>query len=230
MEKTKKNDFIELDFTAKVKDSGMIFDTTIEKDAKEANLPVKNLKPMEICIGQDMVVKGFDKEIENKEVGKKYSADVSPKESFGERNPRLIKTVPMKIFIEKQINPTRGLMLSMDGMIARIASVSGGRVMVDFNNPLAGKIVTYNFEIRKKIEDMKEKIRVLTKFFVGENPHVELENGKTIVELKSKRNYDVLKKKAKEILGIEIEVKEKKEKEEKTEEKAKEEKNEQKEL
>lgn len=225
MEKTKKNDFIELDFTARIKDSGMIFDTTIEKDAKEAKLPVKNLKPLEICIGQDMVVKGFDKELENKEIGKKYSADVSPKESFGERNSKLVKTVPMKIFIEKQINPVRGLMLSMDGMIARIISVSGGRVMVDFNNPLAGKVITYNFEIKKKIEDMKEKIRVLAKFFVGENPHVELENNKTIVELKSKINADVLKKKAKEILGIEIEVREKKE-----EEKAKEEKIEQKEL
>ena len=228
MEKTNKNDFIELDFTARIKDSGLIFDTTIEKDAKEVKLPVKNLKPLEVCIGQDMVVKGFDKELENKEIGKKYSADVSPKESFGERNSGLVKTVPMKIFIEKQINPARGLMLSMDGMIARIISVSGGRVMVDFNNPLSGKVITYNFEIRKKIEDMKEKVKVLAKFFVGENPHVEIEGNKAIIELKSKRNYDVLKKKAKEILAIEIEAREKKE--EKKEEKSKEEKIEQKEL
>ena len=100
--KIQNKDFIEVEFTAKLKESEIVFDTNIKEEAEKAKLPSGKLKPLEICVGQGMVVKGFDKEFENKEVGKKYVVDVSPKEGFGDRNPKLIKTVPMKVFLEKK--------------------------------------------------------------------------------------------------------------------------------
>lgn len=214
MEMTKKNDFIELEFTAKIRESGAIFDTNIKEDAKKANMPAENLKPLNICIGQGMVVKGLDKGLENKEVEKKYEIDVSPEESFGLRDSKLIRTIPMKVFIERKINPLKGLMLNMDGMLARIVSVSGGRVMVDFNNPLSGKIIRYEFIIKKIIENDEEKISSLAQFLCNEEAKVKIDGKKAEIELKSRKNFGFLKKKVKEILDIEIEAKEKKEEKE----------------
>lgn len=210
MEKTRKKDFVELKFLAKIKESGIIFDTNIEEEAKKASLPMKS-KPLKICIGQGMVIKGLDKELENKEVGKRYIVDINPEEGFGVRNSKLIRMIPMKIFLEKKISPVRGLMLNMDNMLAKIVSVSSGRVMVDFNNPLSGKIIEYEFIIERIISENKEKIDSLAEFFCGEKSEANIEGKKAEIKLKSMRNADFLKKKAKEILDIDIEIKENKE-------------------
>lgn len=210
MEKTKKKDFVELEFTAKIRESGAIFDTNRKEDAKKIEMEHENLKPLRICIGEGMVVKGFDRELENKEVGKEYEIDVSPEESFGMRNSKLIRTIPMKVFLERKINPARGLMLNMDGMLARIASVSGGRVTVDFNNPLSGKVIRYEFIIKRIIDGDKEKILSLARFLCNEEAKVRVEGKKAEIELNQKKNFGFLKKKVKDMLGIELEAKEKK--------------------
>lgn len=212
MGKTRKKDFIELKFLAKIKESGIIFDTNMEEEAKKANLPGKS-KPLRICIGQNMVIKGLDKELEDKEIGKKYAVDIKPEEGFGVRNSKLIRMIPIKIFLEKKISPIKGLMLNMDNMLARIVSVSSGRVMVDFNNPLSGKVIQYEFTIEKIISEDIEKIDSLAEFFCGEKSGAKVEGKKAEIKLKSMRNADFLKKKAKEILDIDLDIKENKKEE-----------------
>jgi FKBP-type peptidyl-prolyl cis-trans isomerase SlyD len=159
----KKNDFIELDFTSSVKD-GAVFDTTRKEDAKKANLQI-DAKPLVLAVGHDMLLKGLDNAIEGKEVGKEYTIELKPEDAFGLRNKNLIKMFPLKVFHQQQIHPQAGMQLSLDGMIVRIASVSGGRVLTDFNNPLAGKTVIYNFKINKKVEDINEKVNALQEYF-----------------------------------------------------------------
>lgn len=215
MEKTKKDDFVEIEFVARIKDSGTVFDTNISEEAQKAGLPHEKLKPLKICVGHGMVVKGLDKELEGKETGKKYAVDINPDGAFGKRSSGLVRMVPMSIFAERQINPVRGLMLNMDGMLARISSVSGGRVMVDFNNPLAGKVITYEFVIKKIIVQDEEKLKALSEFFTGEVPEIKLNEKKAEIEFKTERNIDVLKKKAKEMLDVDIVLKEAGKKEQK---------------
>ena len=64
----KKNDFIEIDFTAKLED-GTIFDTTRKADLEKAELNIKEVKPLVLSIGHSMIIKGFDKILEGKEIG-----------------------------------------------------------------------------------------------------------------------------------------------------------------
>lgn len=162
----KKKDFIEIEFTGKIKDSGEIFDTNIKADAKKANLDLKveKLKPFAMSVGNKMLPVGFDKDLEGKEIGKNYSVEVSQDEAFGKRNPQLIRMVPLKVFHEQKIQPQRGMQLNLGGQLARILSASGGRVLVDFNNPLAGKAVTYQYKILKKITNQDEKINAIQEF------------------------------------------------------------------
>ena len=96
----KKKDFIELDFTGTIKESGQIFDTTFKKDAEQ--LGMKSVKSLSICIGEGMLVKGFDEALDGKETGKSYSVELEPKKAFGLRDSKMIKTYMRSRLILKQ--------------------------------------------------------------------------------------------------------------------------------
>ena len=46
----------------------------------------------------------------------------------------------------------------MDGQVATIIRASGGRIMVNFNHPLAGREVVYDVKINKRITDKKTQL------------------------------------------------------------------------
>ena len=163
-EKIKKNDFIELEYTGKANDN--IFDTTNPKEAEELGVQdPKNIKPQIISVGNKMVIKGLDDSLEGKELNKKYTINLQPGQAFGKRDPSLIRTYSSNHFKKQNLNPYPGMALQLDNTIAKVISVSGGRVTMDFNNPLAGKEIDYDFKIKKLITDDKEKINALQDFF-----------------------------------------------------------------
>lgn len=178
MEIANKKDFVEIKFTGY--SNGQIFDSNIEEDLKKIN-PQGKAKETIIVVGEGMMVLGFDNAIEGKEIGKDYEVVVSAKEGFGERNKTLLKTIPLKIFTEKEIRPYPGLVLAMDNTLAKIITVSGARVIVDFNNPLAGKDLKYKFKIVRKVTDDKEKARALFEFMFKFVPDFEVTEKEVII-------------------------------------------------
>jgi len=215
----KEKQFVEIDFTGIVKDTGEIFDTTDPKKAK--SIGSENAKPLKICIGEGMLPKKFDESLVGKETGKDYSIELSPKDAFGERRGDLVKMIPLRIFTEKNIMPYKGLMLDLDGMIVRIASVSGGRVITDFNNPLAGKNIIYDFKIIKVIEDKAELAKAFIESFLkidSSKLNVTLDGAKAVVEFDSDEKafkfyqelFKGVSEKAKSLIGLEFELKNKK--------------------
>ncbi len=162
MENTKKGDFVELLYTGI--SQGAVFDSNIPEDLKQLNKEA-NPQQLIVAVGEGMVVSGLDKALEDKEIGKKYTVILQAKEAFGERQKELLKTLPLKIFHEKQIMPKAGMVLAMDNMLVKVVAVSGARVIADFNNPLAGKEVEYSFTILRKVADESEKARAFFAFF-----------------------------------------------------------------
>ena len=203
--KTKKNDFVEIEFIGKNEETGEIFDTNIKEEAEKINLKIQE-KPMVICIGSGMLVSGFDNALEGKEIGKKYKILLPPEKSFGKRNSQLIKLLPMRIFREKNINPIVGMVFNFDGAIAKIISVSGGRIIVDFNNPLAGKNIQYEFKIKKQIKDLKEKINALQDFFFKNRFEFNIADNEIIFEEKSEPFMKFFKNKFSEIIGVKVNI------------------------
>jgi len=213
-----KNDFVEIEFTGKVNNE--IFDTTHPDEAKSIGLDV-NVKPVIASVGNEMLLKGLDDALEGKEIGEKYSVHITPEKAFGKRNASLIKTIPIKIFREKNMNPAPGMVFQLDQHLVRILSVSGGRVIADFNNPLAGKEIDYDFKILRKVDDDKDKINAIQDFFFRQRFEFTInEKDKKIIfkDSKIKPIIDVFKDKFKELSGFDVEV-EKSEKKEKTQEK-----------
>lgn len=216
--KTKNNDFAEIDFIGKVKETGEVFDTSIEEEAKKANLlqekEGEKFKPLTVCVGQGMVVKGFDNALNDKETGKEYEIELNPEDAFGKRDSKLVKVMPLAAFRQRGIEPAAGMMLALDSFLVKISSVTSGRVIADFNNPLSGKHIIYKFKINKIIDENKEKISILSRFFIGIEPKAIIDEGKTIIEFEIKlppKIEEEFKKKIKEILGIEVEIRESKE-------------------
>lgn len=203
----KKGDFVEIDFTGKLED-GSVFDTTIKDVAMDNKLKTENIKPFSLSVGFNMLPKGLDEDIIDKDVGKDYTVKITPEKAFGVRNKELVKMVPTKLFFEQNIRPERGMQLSLDGQIVKIMSVSGGRTLVDFNNPLAGKDITYEYRINKKIEDEEEKINSLQDFFFNKRFNVEQKDNKIILKLDEefKQYFVLLKEKFQEILGKEVDA------------------------
>jgi FKBP-type peptidyl-prolyl cis-trans isomerase 2 len=201
-----KNDFVEIEFTGKTNEE--IFDTTNPEEAKSIGLQAE-VKPVIACVGKEMILKGLDNELEGKEVGKTHSLHLMPDQAFGKRNPSLIKIIPMRVFREKNMNPGPGMVFQFDDKMAKIISVSGGRVTADFNNPLAGKEVDYDFKVNKIITDDKEKVNAIQDFFFRQRFEFEIKDKKVIFkEPKLKPMLDIFKDKFKEICGMDVGVNE----------------------
>tara|TARA_Y100000310_G_scaffold293049_1_gene322344 strand:+ start:145 stop:798 length:654 start_codon:yes stop_codon:yes gene_type:complete len=215
MTKIKKNDFIEIEFTGTANDN--IFDTTNKKDAEEMGIEPTNIKPLTISVGNQMILQGLDEDLEGKETGKEYSIHVMPEKAFGKRDPSMIKTYGLSHFTKQNINPYPGMALQLDNTVAKVLSVSGGRVTMDFNNPLAGKEVDYKYKINKIITDDKERINALQDFFFKQRFEFTLKDKKVIFkDDKIKQFIDMIGPKFSEITGLEFVAEEAKEEKEPT--------------
>jgi FKBP-type peptidyl-prolyl cis-trans isomerase SlyD len=210
MGNAKKNDFVELKYTGYV--NGKVFDSNIPDDLKKLN-PEAKPDALIISIGHGMVVPGLDKALEHKEIGKEYEVHLEAKEGFGERKRELMKTIPLKIFAEKNISPKPGMVFTLDNMLARIVAVSGARVITDFNNPLAGKDIDYKFTIVREVKDEEEKCKVVFSLLLRFVPEFEI---KDKVVIKGPKNLEVFVKvfseKFKEMVGKELDFELKEEK------------------
>ncbi len=207
---TQRNDFIEISFTGFA--NGEIFDSNIEEDLKKINKDAKPEKLI-VIIGQGMVVPGLDKALENKELDKEYEVSFSWKEGFGQRQRELLKTIPLKSFIERKINPQPGMVFALDDQVVKIITVSGARVTVDFNNPLAGKDIKYKFKIIRTVTDKKEKAETLFKLFLRFIPEFEIKENKAIIKSTKQieQFLNLFKDRFKELASLELEFEEKKE-------------------
>jgi FKBP-type peptidyl-prolyl cis-trans isomerase 2 len=156
--KTKLGDFVELKYVGRL-DNGTIFDLNDKALAKKEGFDSARIASQTIvCVGKTDVVPGLDEELSDKELGKEFSVSVPAEKGFGKKEAELIQMLPLKKFKEHNINPVPGLQLNIDNMVGVVKTVSGGRVMVDFNHPLAGKTLNYTVTVVREVKGIKEKV------------------------------------------------------------------------
>ncbi|HLD37947.1 MAG TPA: hypothetical protein VJA20_00725 [Candidatus Nanoarchaeia archaeon] len=219
-----KKDFIEMEFTGRIKDTGDIFDSNVKEELDKlhvsqghSNDHVHETKPLIYCLGEGMFLEGVDNFLIGKEIGK-YVIGLSSENAFGKRRRESVKMIPIKVFFQHKINPVQGAMLNFDGKMGKVLSVSGGRVLVDFNHPLAGKDVIYEVNIKKIIQNIDEKIKAFNSFIFKQDFKFSVDNKKVIYELQEsdkqlKIFVGIFKEKFKEIFGMELEIRGDKDKE-----------------
>ena len=158
-----KGDFILIDYVGKVKETGEVFDTTIEEIARKERLYKEGeiYEPKLIVLGEGWILKALEEEILKLDVGTKSTIEIPPEKAFGPRDPEKVKLVPLKRLVAKGITPQIGMRVEYEGKMATVRTVGAGRVQLDFNPPLAGKTLVYEVTVQKKLETKTEKINAL---------------------------------------------------------------------
>ncbi|MCK5107264.1 MAG: peptidylprolyl isomerase [Nanoarchaeota archaeon] len=162
MVKIQEKDFIELDFTGKIKETGEVFDTTLKSVATKNKLNDKaTYKPALVCIGQGTIFAKLEQGLIGKELDKEYTIELNAEEGFGKKNAKLIQLMPTSVFKKEKINPQVGLFVTINDKMGIIRTINGGRCLVDFNHPLSGKDLVYEIKPLRQITDKKEQINHL---------------------------------------------------------------------
>ena len=98
-----------------------------------------------------------------------------------------------------------GMQLNIDGILGTVKTVGGGRTLVDFNHPLAGKELSYKVKINRKVDDKKEQlIGYLKLVLAAKELEAEITDNKAKITLKMelpKEAQEELKSKLKEVIG-----------------------------
>ncbi|MEM2306667.1 MAG: FKBP-type peptidyl-prolyl cis-trans isomerase [Candidatus Bathyarchaeia archaeon] len=158
-----KGDFVLIDYVARVAETGEVFDTTIEEVSRREGIYQEGgvYEPKLVVIGEGWVLRALEEAIQSMELEKTATIEIPPEKGFGNRDPEKVKMYPLRRFIAQGITPRVGMRVEVNGKVATIRAIGGGRVQLDFNPPLAGKTLIYEVTVRKKIETTEEKIKAL---------------------------------------------------------------------
>ena len=161
----KKGQLILLDYTAKIKDSGEIFETTIEDEAKKHSLHEPNVKymPKLVSVGEGWVLKGLDDALSETTAGDKKTIEVSPDKGFGERYKGKVRMIPLRKLGEDAEKVSVGDTVEIDNKKGIIRYIGSGRVQVDYNHRYAGKTILYDINITKSLDSDDDKISEILK-------------------------------------------------------------------
>ncbi len=160
---SQKGDFIRIDFVARVKETGEMFDTTSEESAKKEHLFKEGeiYEPTLVVLGEGWVLRPLEEDLQTMEIGKAATVEIPPDKAFGPRDAEKVKRVPLKQLLAKGLTPTVGARIEYGGKMATVRTMGAGRVLLDYNPPLAGKTLVYEVTIRQKLESLEEKVLAL---------------------------------------------------------------------
>ena len=138
MSKAKDGDTVKVHYTGKFED-GEVFDTSLERE------------PLEFTIGKGQVIPGFEKAVEGMSLGDTKTTDITPEKAYGPRHEEMVTTVERNRF-PADMDPKVGQRLQLrqaDGKTIRVTvtDVSGSKVTLDANHPLAGKNLTFDIKL-----------------------------------------------------------------------------------
>ena len=190
----KEGDFVLAEYSLYVRDSGELVETTNEEEARKAGIysPNERYGPKLVIIGEKRLIEGLEEAIKELGEGEEKEVEIPPEKAFGQRDPNKLKRVSLGLLRRKGLRGslTPGEILEIDGKYAVVRAITGGRVVLDYNHPLAGKTLKAKVKIVKKIEDDKEKIKHLilrrTNRLSDSDIEVEEEDGKIVVKLAEK--------------------------------------------
>ena len=156
-----KGDIVYVEYDAYADE--MLFDTTHEDLAheKEIHDEKQPYKPIPVIIGSGRLVKGFENALSESQVGEEKETEFGDDEGFGKRDTKLVETFSIREFRKNKIDPQVGMEVSLRNRKGTVITVTAGRVIVDFNDSLAGKKLRYRFRIVEKIEDPEGKANAI---------------------------------------------------------------------
>ncbi|RNJ76860.1 MAG: peptidylprolyl isomerase [Nitrosopumilus sp. H8] len=157
-----KGSLILVDYTARIKDTGEVFDTTIEEDAKKHSIhdPDTRYQPKLVSVGEVAypVLRGFDEALAGATVGEKITIEVTPDKGFGQRDPKQVRMIPIRKLGDDAEKVTVGDTIEIGDKKGIIRFIGSGRVQIDYNHRYAGKTMLFDANVTKLLDSPEDKI------------------------------------------------------------------------
>lgn len=138
MTDAKTGDTVRIHYTGTLED-GTTFDSSEGRD------------PLEFTVGSGQIIPGLDAAIPGMSVGEEKTVTIPPENAYGHPNPEARQRVPREgIPADIPLDPgTRLQMSTPDGRTIPVVVVetSDEDVLLDANHPLAGKDLTFAFQL-----------------------------------------------------------------------------------
>ncbi len=185
-----KGDYVLLEYTVVDKDDNKVVETTVEDKAKEAGIykPDEVYEPRLIIIGETKLFEPLEQAIMNSSEGQEITVEIPPDKAFGQRDPSKVRVISIREFYRYGKLPKVGDVVEINNQQGRVVSITGGRVTLDFNHPLAGKTLVVTAKVVKKLETVQDKVRYIIKQYMPrieiDKVNVELSEGGSAVTIK----------------------------------------------
>ncbi len=168
-------DFVRIEFTARTVEDGRLVDTTDQDVASEEGIDdeQRSFGPRVVILGEGHLFPAVEDDMEGKSIGDEGSVVVPAAEAFGEHDPDEVRTVSADRIPEDDQYP--GAHVDIDGEHGHVEAIIGGRARVDFNHPLAGEDIEYNYAIIDHVEDRIEQAKGLLGAYIDVDPEMSIE-------------------------------------------------------
>jgi FKBP-type peptidyl-prolyl cis-trans isomerase SlyD len=188
-------DFVELEYTVRTipeddDEDGRVVDTTSKEVAEEAGIDDEeyDFSPRTVTVGEGHVFDSVDEDLKGREAGESNEVIVDAAEAFGEFDPDQVRTVAADKIPEDDRYP--GAQVTVDGDQGYVETIVGGRARVDFNHPLAGDDLTYDYEIVGLVDDEEEQAAAMISMYLQEAPEVRIEEETVEEEVETEVHED----------------------------------------
>ena len=151
MSQVKENDTVKVHYTGKLS-NGQVFDSSVDRE------------PLEVTLGQGMLIPGFEKGIMTMELNEKKTINIPVAEAYGDVQKELLYEVK-KEQLPQDMKPEVGMGLASKGedgreVQFRIAEVNEDHIIADANNPLSVQDLTFALNL----VDINSLLVLLTNF------------------------------------------------------------------
>jgi FKBP-type peptidyl-prolyl cis-trans isomerase SlyD len=132
------------------KDLVVSMEYTLQVDGEEIDSS-KGQEPLQFLVGHGNIISGLEREMMGMKVGDSKDVVIQPGDAYGEFDDQAFMNVPRGEF-PKDMPIEEGLELSVrddsgQSRYARIDSIEGENVTLNFNHPLAGDELHFNVKI-----------------------------------------------------------------------------------
>ena len=139
MSKVEKGDTVKIHYIGTF-DDGTQFDNSREREL-----------PISFEAGSETLLPAFETAVYGMKVGEVKNIHLTPEDAYGTPRPELVQPVPSSAF-PNDYKFQAGAIVEGQGpqgqrLMARIESVDGETVVLDYNHPMAGKNLNFEIEV-----------------------------------------------------------------------------------
>ena len=165
---------VHVDYDLYYAESGELVETTREEIAKEHEVHQEGREytPMVCVVGSGNLISGFEESLLSAKPNKDVSLEIAPADAYGEKDPDQIETISIDKLVRHVRDPKSlyiGGPVTIEGRQGTLSYLAAGRARIDYNHPMAGKTLKYDYKIVKVIEGKEEKVAALLESNTGQS-------------------------------------------------------------